>query len=43
MGGNVESMVRSMDEKVNIKSQSFASSANTLSANSSAVQHSFRP
>lgn len=34
MGGNVESMVRNMGEKVYIKSQSFASSTNTLNANS---------
>jgi len=34
MGGNVEEMVRSMGDKIYIKSQSFASSTNTLVANS---------
>ncbi len=34
MGGNVEELVRGMGEKVYIKSQSFASSSNILSANS---------
>jgi hypothetical protein len=34
MGGNVEEMVRGMGDKIYIKSQSFASSTNTLTADS---------